>query len=277
MHNKILDISVIIPFHNKGKMTTDCVRSLLKFGPQVAEFILVNNNSNNEELKIVREFIEDYSNIRLLDYLEPFNYQKLNNWAVNNSKGKFILLLNNDTELVEKSRNLIEKMCQKASENSIGAVGCLLLYGDKKTVQHGGVYLIEGGLADHIAVGQRYKPSLKGTPIGLDYNKDKQLVAVTGAVTVVERRKFAQVGGFDEKFIVCGGDVDLCIRLNQAGFKTWYIGSGYILHKESQSRRGQKIPHNDFILSYKSYMTAYDEKNVDPFVGKYIYSEKQSA
>ena len=277
MHNKTLDISVIIPFYNKAKMTIDCVKSLYKFGPQVKEVILINNNSSQEELITIKNFIVDYKNIKLLDYLEPFNYQKLNNWAAGNSKGKFILFLNNDTELVEKSRNLIEKMYQKASEKNIGAVGCLLLYGDKKTVQHGGVYLIEGGLADHIAVGQKYKPSLKDTPIGLNYNKDKQLVAVTGAVTMVEKKKFIKVDGFDEKFIVCGGDVDLCIRLNKAGFKTWYLGSGYILHKESQSRRGQKIPHNDFILSYKSYMTIYDEKNVDPFVGKYLYKEQQSA
>jgi len=240
------------------------------YGPQVKEILLINNNSQQREVDQVLDFAQQRDSVKLLHYAKPFNYQKLNNWAVKQSTGKFILFLNNDTELVKNSIGLIESMYNKAKDKKIGAVGCLLLYGDNKTIQHGGVYLVTAGLADHIAVGKKYHQNNKDLPAGLDYTKNKELVAVTGAVTVVERKKFDEVKGFDERFIVCGGDVDLCIRLARAGYKAYYIGEGYILHKESQSRKGQIVPYNDFARSYQSYMQAYDKKNGDPYIGKYL-------
>lgn len=265
----MLDISVIVPFKDKSAMTIDCVESLFRFGPEVREILLVSNNSSDDEVSAVRAFADTHKNVTLLEYNHPFNYQKINNWAVQQSSGSFIMFLNNDTELRENSRGLIEKMCKKASLKKVGIVGCLLLFGDERTIQHGGVYLMPEGLAEHMYVTKKYQQVVNeaGTEkYPYDITKDLPMSAVTGAVQLVERSKLEAVGGMDERFIICGGDVDLCLRMNQAGYQTWFVGGGYILHKESQSRKFTPIPYNDFYWSYLSYVNGFDTSCGDPFL-----------
>ncbi|MFA5004390.1 MAG: glycosyltransferase [Candidatus Saccharimonadales bacterium] len=269
--NSKLDISVIIPFKDKAKMTLQAVSSLLEFGPPVKEIILISNNSSSEELKAVQSGIAAYPNSKVLIYNRPFNYQKINNWAVRRSSGKTIMFLNNDTELRPGSVGLIERMYKKAQSPSVGITGCLLLFGGEKTIQHAGVYLRPGGQAEHLYVTENYDRARaeKGTSrFPYDIDKDRPLSSVTGAVQVVQRKAFDMVGGFDERFIICGGDVDLCLRLNAKGRQTWYVGGGYILHKESQSRKFTPIPYNDFYWSYLSYVKGFDTKKGDPFLPK---------
>lgn len=269
-----LDLSVIIPFKNKASMTLECVESLFRFGPPVQEIILVSNNSSNQELAVVKNYAKERSKVlKVLEYNHPFNYQKMNNWAVKKSKGKFILFLNNDTELEHDSRGLIEEMYSKAQTSSVGITGCLLLYGDKKTIQHAGVFLLPRGMADHLYVGKRLTAALRGQgskDFPYSISESRPLTAVTGAVNIVERKKFDEVGGFNENFIIGGGDVDLCIRLNKKGYQTWYVADGikHIIHKESQSRSHKTIPYEDFYFSYLSYMQGYDMSVGDPFLPK---------
>jgi GT2 family glycosyltransferase len=270
----ILDISVIIPFKDKAAMTLQAVNSLLKYGPKIKEILLVSNNSNDVELDKIKEALLKLplDTIKLLVYNHPFNYQKINNWAVEKSSGKFILFLNNDTELVEESRGILEKMYAKASLPNVGITGCLLLYGDKKTIQHAGVFLMPKGMADHLYVGKKLSKvrkeggHTKEFPYSID--EDRQMTSVTGAVNIIERKKFDEVEGFDERFIIGGGDVDLCIRLNKSGNQTWYVAGGHIIHKESQSRAHKPVTYNDFYYSYLSYIQAYDPEVGDPFLPK---------
>lgn len=266
-----LDISVIIPFKDKSSMTIDCVESLLKFGPEAKEIILVSNNSTDSEVSAVRSYADDHNNVTLLEYNHPFNYQKINNWAVKQSTGEYIMFLNNDTELRENSRGLIERMHKKAGLKKVGVVGCLLLFGDERTIQHGGVYLMPEGLAEHMYVLKRYQQAVSqagSDAFPYDISKDMPMSAVTGAVQLIERRKLLEVDCMDERFIICGGDVDLCLRMNQAGYQTWFVGGGYILHKESQSRKFTPIPYNDFYWSYLSYVKGFDTTCGDPFLPK---------
>lgn len=268
MSKQALDISVIIPFKDKAKMTLSCVNSLIKYGPKVKEILLISNNSSEEELANIRAGISSISGAKLLVYDKPFNYQKIINWGASRVSGKYILFLNNDTELVSKSVGLLEHMYELAGKRRVGMVGCVLLYGDERTIQHAGVYLRPDSLGDHIYVGKMYKRALQsgGTkefPYGI--TKDREVTAVTGAVQLIDKTKFDKVGGMDENFVIGGGDVDLCLRLNAAGEQTWLTGKGYILHKESQSRSHLPIPFVDFYHSYLSYIKAFDLKVGDPF------------
>jgi GT2 family glycosyltransferase len=249
MNKEVLDVSVIIPFKDKARMTAQCVHSLLRFGPKLKEVLLINNRSSAIELEKLNQEINKYRNVSILDYNAPFNYQKMNNWAVSKSSGKFIFFLNNDTEFDTKSQGTIEAMCRLATKDDIGMVGCVLLYGDRRTIQHAGVFLRPGSLGDHIYVGEMYKEALKkGGTADFPYkiNEDRAVTAVTGAAQIIERKKFEAVSGFNEDFIICGGDVDLCIRLNKAGYQTWMSATGFIVHKESQSRSYKPIPYQDF-------------------------------
>lgn len=251
-------------------MTIDCIRSFLKFGPNVKEVLLVSNNSDSNELAKIRTRLPDLPGAKLLEYDHPFNYQRINNWAVSHASGEFILFLNNDTELTKRSRGLLERMYYKAKAPDAGITGCLLLYGDNRIIQHAGVFLMPRGMADHLYVGKKYSRALaeggKSAEFPYPIDKDIKMTAVTGAVSLVEKRKFLEVGGYDEHFIIGGGDVDLCIRLNQAGYQTWFVSGGYILHKESQSRSHIPISYNDFYYSYFSYMKGYDHEVGDPFL-----------
>ena len=252
-------------------MTLKCVETLLEYGPSVKEILLISNNSSGSEFEVVKAGVTLAKNARVLEYNHPFNYQKINNWAVKHTSGKFILFLNNDTELTKNSVGVLEAMHKKASEPDVGMTGCLLLYGDRKTIQHAGVYLRPGLHGDHLYVGDDYKAALAQTPKSkFPYNvrESRPLTAVTGAVQLIERKKFDVVGGFDEKFIICGGDVDLCIRLNKKGYQTWYVAGGYIIHKESQSRAYRPIPYIDFFHSYESYIRGFDLSVGDPFLPK---------
>lgn len=251
-------------------MTLTAVRSLLEFGPPLKEILLINNNSSSNELEVINEEISELPNVQVLDYAKPFNYQKMNNWAVKQSSGKAILFMNNDIELTPESIGLLEKMYKKAHLPKVGITGCLLLYGDKKTIQHAGVFLMPKGTADHLYVGKKLRNVLKNAGKTEDYpysiTQDRKMTAVTGAINIIERRKFDAVKGFDEHFIIGGGDVDLCIRLNKKGYQTWYVADGYIVHKESQSRSHKPIPYSDFYYSYFSYLQGYDQKVGDPFL-----------
>lgn len=265
-----LAISVIIPFKDKGEMTIDCVQSLIEYGPAVKEILLISNNSSQEELTAVRSYASQHTGlVKVLEYNHPFNYQKMNNWAVKQSTGETIMFLNNDTELRPNSTGLIEKMYKKCHEKDVGITGCLLLYGDERTIQHAGVYLMPEGMADHLYITKHYKAALlrkNEEEFPYDITVDRALTAVTGAVNLITRKKFDAVGQYDERFIIGGGDVDLCLRLNKKGHQTWYVSGGYILHKESQSRKKISIPYTDFYWSYLSYITGYDTKVGDPFL-----------
>lgn len=266
----MLDISAIVPFKDKADMTICAVKSLEKYGPTIKEVILVSNNSQLSELNKIRAFINKKDIYRLVEYNKPFNYQKMNNWAVSIASGKYILFINNDTELTKDSVGLLEKMYKKASDPEVGITGCLLLYGDRKTIQHAGVFLMPKGMADHLYVGKSFSKVKneggKSTTLPYSITQDRPMTAVTGAVNIVSKKKFDSVGGFDEKFEVCGGDVDLCIRLNKAGYQTWFVAGGYIVHKESQSRSHIPVSYNDFYMSYLSYIKGYDTDVGDPFL-----------
>lgn len=267
----ILDISVIIPFKDKAKMTAKAVASFVEYGPSVKEFLLVNNGSSEKELDEIKKLLVDFRNIKVIAYDQPFNYQKINNWAASQSTGTFLLFLNNDTEFNSESCGLLEKMHKRASKPDVGMVGCLLLYGDGKTIQHAGVFLRPGLLGDHMYVGKSYKKAAQNVgneEFPYDVDKSRPLTAVTGAVQLIEKRKFDSVNGFDERFIICGGDVDLCIRLNKQGSQTWYQSGGHIIHKESQSRVYKPVPYIDFYYSYKSYIKSYDLAQGDLFLPK---------
>lgn len=264
--NKPLDLSIIIPFKDKAAMTIDCLDSLHTYGESVKEILLISNNSSEQEVTHVKKAAEKYKNTRVVVYDHPFNFQAINNWGVSKTSGKVVMLLNNDIELDENSAGLLKAMYNKALEKNVGAVGCVLLYEDRSTVQHAGVYLIPGGTADHVYIGKKFSYAKSGNPLNI--NEGLQLSAVTAAAVMIERQKFDTINGMNEDFIICGGDVDMCLRLHEQGYKSWLVGAnhGYMIHKESKSRSMIAVPYVDFVESYKSYVRHFDPITGDPFV-----------
>ena len=172
----------------------------------------------------------------MLRYREPFNYSAINNFAARHARGSYLCLLNNDTEVVEPS--WLTELMRYAVRSDVGAVGAKLLYEDG-SIQHAGVVVGIGDAAGHP---HRFLPA--GRPGYFRMAHVPQFIsAVTGACLVVEKSKFEAVGGLDEeKLAVAYNDVDLCLKLEAAGWRNVYVPHAVLLHHESKSRGNDMAP-----------------------------------
>jgi GT2 family glycosyltransferase len=237
---KILDrkkVSVIIPTRNHGEDVDHCLKSIFaKTTYDDFEIVLLDNGSNEKaSLDTFQKWAKYDRRIKLLRYDVPFNFSKINNYAVAHSDGHYVLLLNNDTEVI--SGDWMEAMVEQAQRPSIGAVGALLLYPDD-TVQHAGVILGIGGVAGHSHKGfPSNAPGYFATLCTVN-----NFSAVTGACLMVRRSVYDQVGGLDEELTVALNDVDFCLKIREAGYRNVYLPHVKLYHFESKSRGYELTP-----------------------------------
>ncbi|MCL2884194.1 MAG: glycosyltransferase family 2 protein, partial [Oscillospiraceae bacterium] len=257
MQNQPL-VSIIIPMKDHWEMTRDCVASILKSSYRHFEIILINNNSElPDSLQWLEQIGVTDERIHVIDAAFSFNWSKLNNWGMKHAKGDVFVFLNND--IIVDSNDWLERLCENALRDEIGAVGCLLRY-ENGTIQHAGVGLGLGGWADHIFKGMR--PEHFGSPY-VSPMVNRNVLAVTGACLAVSRKTVEKIGAFDESFIICGSDVEFCLRAYRHGFFNLYDARVTLFHLESKSRDSY-IPDEDFKRSAESY--AFYLENGDPFL-----------
>ena len=151
--------------------------------------------------------------IKILVYADqPFNYSKINNWAIAQCNSSIICLMNDDIEVI--SDNWLEKLVIRVQISGVGAVGPLLLYPDNR-IQHAGVILGLGGVAGH-----QFSGLQKGVPWSFGQAENEQdLSSVTAACMVMRKEVFESIGGFNEDLAIAYNDVDLCIRIRRAGWR----------------------------------------------------------
>jgi GT2 family glycosyltransferase len=177
----------------------------------------------------------------------PFNFAALNNAAAAASDADVLVLLNNDTEVVQPG--WLERLVAEAQRPEVGCVAPLLEYGDGR-VQHAGVALGLFGVAGHPYAGLR--PG-EPTPFGPAAGGTRNWLAVSAACLVVERAAFAAAGGFDEAFTVTGQDVDLGLRLTAAGRRSLCVTDVRVVHHESRTRDGAAWHDGDAARSRGAY------------------------
>lgn len=242
-------VSIIIPTKDHAALLSVCIDSILEKSTYPNyEILVLNNNSEEQESFAYFERLaaDAASKTRVIDAPIPFNWSKLNNLGIAQAKGDFFVFLNNDIEVI--SPDWLEWLIGYAARQEVGVCGPLLLYPDG-TIQHAGVVMGIGGYADHIYKGMRLEQAQSSfVSPGLTRN----VAAVTGACMAVAREKIEKQGGFDESFIICGSDVELCLRLHQGGLCNVYIPQVRLIHHESKSR-GSRIPANDFTRSKEAY------------------------
>lgn len=224
-------ISIIIPTRDYAETLDTCLKSLFeKTTYKNYEVIVVNNNSVEEEtFNLFENYKSKYKNFKVIDANFEFNYSKINNLAVNSSDGEYIVLLNNDTEII--TGNWLEQMVGYASLPHIGAVGPKLLYPDT-TVQHAGVILGLGGVASHAYIGSKREELGMYGRLRVPYNYS----AVTAACLMVKKDKFIEVGGLEEDLMVAYNDMDFNIKLLQKGYYNICLPQVELFHFESKSR-----------------------------------------
>ena len=224
-------VSIIIPTKDRSKMLDNCLKSIYnKSTYKNYEVIVVNNRSEKDStLKLFELYKSKYDNFKVIDADYDFNYSKLNNDAVKECSGEYIILLNNDTEVLTK--NWIELMLGYAMQEHVGAVGVKLLYPDL-TVQHGGIVLGIAGIAANVYTDVDSESYGTFGRLLIPYNYS----AVTAACLMVKKDKYLQVGGLEEELKVAYNDVDFNIKLLEAGYYNVFLPMVNLIHFESKSR-----------------------------------------
>lgn len=223
-------VSILIPNKDHAADLKKCMDSIEeKSTYRNFEFIIVENNSTEEETFAYYKEIEKRDNVRVLYYKEDFNYSRINNFGAKEANGEYVLLLNNDTEMIEPDS--IKEMLDVCMRPDVGIVGAKLLYEDN-TIQHAGVIIGFGGVAGHAFIGQDRDDNGYFSRIISVQN----LSAVTAACLMVRRSVFDEVEGLNEEFKVAFNDIDFCLKVRKAGYLVVYNPYAQFYHYESKSR-----------------------------------------
>ncbi len=221
------------------------------------EIVVLNNNSTEPEtFEYFKDVQNKYKNVTVYDANFEFNWSKLNNYGFSLYDADVYVCLNNDVKII--NGDWLTRLVENAVRDDVGVVGGLLLYEDN-TIQHAGVVVGMGGWAEHVYKGK--EPVHYGSPYISPMVK-RNVTAVTGACLAVSKKTLDKIGRFDERFIICGSDIELGIRASRRGLFNIYDPNVKLYHYESKTRDSY-IPDVDFKLSYE----AYDQyrKNGDPF------------
>lgn len=234
-------VSIIIPFRDQTGATRRCVGALLGNTRYLNyDIVLVDNWSTSHESRGFLAEMEKRDRVRVLHSVEDFNYARLNNLAAAGNEAQYYVFMNNDVFISDPGW-LHRLVGEIQSRGDIGIVGGKLLYPDQ-TVQHAGVLVGVHGVAAHVHLGVNRD----------DYGYigrarlSQEFLAVTAACLLVDARLFHQVGGFDEKHLqVAYNDIDLCLKVHEAGYRILWCAGFVAEHHESLSRGSDLRPDQE--------------------------------
>ncbi len=227
--------SIIVPTRDAAVLlqrTLDGVLHRTAY-PRIEVIVLDNGSTDPAALATLASLAAD-ERVRVLPASGPFNYSALNNQGVAAAQGEVVVLLNNDMDVIEPG--WLSELVAHAMRPEVGAVGCKLLYAGG-TVQHAGIVTGMTGLAGHVFRGQPADaPALALT---------RNVSAVTAACLAMRRSVYLSCGGMDAVALaVSYSDVDLCLRLREAGLLIVWTPFACLLHLESVSRGADANPEN---------------------------------
>ena len=223
-------ISIIIPTRDNGSVLQRCVESIFeKSSYNNFELIIVDNGSIDADTLDYFETLQLRENIKVVRHDQPFNFSELNNLGARHASGSVYLFLNDDTEVI--TADWLEDLGAYAQLPHAGAVGAKLLYPNSNANQHAGILNLEDGPGHAFLNHNADSPGYYMRNL-LEYN----WLAVTGACLTVSAEKFNNLGGFDEALPIAYNDVELCMRLNEAGFYNTVCQAVRLIHHESLSR-----------------------------------------
>ena len=267
-------VSIIIPNYENKDVLKRCIDSLFNVNTyKNIEIIIVENNSSSKEIFDYYEEIQnEHDNVRVVTWSgKEFNYSAINNFGVSKAKGDYLLLLNNDTEVI--SPDAIQEMLGICMREDVGAVGAKLLYPDN-TVQHAGVVVGFGGVAGHVF--SRRLDNDPGYIMRAIVNYD--LSAVTGACLITKKNLYEEVNGLDENLKVAFNDVDYCLKIRSLNKMVVYNGFSKWHHYESVSR-GYETDMNK-LERFDSEVGLFQKKwekviiDGDPFYNRNLMNDK---
>ena len=230
-------VSILVPTRDRADLVRNCVEGLLA-GTAYENFevlILDNDSAEPTTFRLFAELSAD-RRVRVVPAPGPFNFSRINNIGVNQARGEILVFLNNDIEI--DGGDWLREMVSHALRPDVGCVGARLLYGDRH-VQHAGIVLQPGPLAMHV-FRRRHE-----SEVGFDAQLagTRTYAAVTAACLALRRSIFDRVGGFDERDLqVSFQDVDLCLKIEEIGYRNICTPFEPLLHLEGSSRSAEVTP-----------------------------------
>lgn len=225
-------VSIIIPTKDNAEVLATCVTSILgKNSYKNYEILIIDNNSQEATtFEYFDKIVAEHAQVKVLPYKQPFNFSAIVNYGVQHSKGEVIVLMNNDTEVI--NADWLREMVSHSLRSDIGAVGVKLFFPTGQ-IQHAGVFLYEEHPGNHI-----YQKKHKNDPGYFNkLNLIQNYSAVTAACLAVRKELYLQVGGFDETHLqVAYNDVDFCLKLQELGYRNLFTPFAQLFHYESLSR-----------------------------------------
>lgn len=256
-------VSILIPNKDHVEDLRKCMDSIDKRSSyRNYEYIIIENNSTDRETFLYYEEIKKRANVTVAVYQGDFNFSRINNFGEQYAKGDYLLLLNNDTEMI--GADCLREMLNYCMREDVGIVGAKLLYEDD-TIQHAGVVIGLGGVAGHTFVGaNRYAVGYqKHILCTQDYS------AVTAACLMVKHDLYRTVGGLTEELAVAFNDIDFCLKIRALGKLVVYDPYAELYHYESKSRGYEDTPEK--IRRFNSEISKFQKrwpeilKNGDPY------------
>jgi O-antigen biosynthesis protein len=256
-------VSMIVPTRDRVDLLGRCIAGLLeKTDYPELEILIVDHASELPETFAFFEKLKLDPRVRVLPFEGAFNYSAINNMAVAEAKGSIVALINNDIDVINSG--WLSEMVSLAIMEDVGAVGAKLVYPNNR-VQHGGIVLGVGGIANHFNYSlPRWATGYFGRNL-----LTSSVSAVTGACLVVRKSVFEEVGGLNEKDLpVAFNDVDFCLKLRRKGYRNVWTPHAELYHHESASRGIDDTPEKLARFKRESeYMLATwgPELQHDPF------------
>lgn len=272
-------VSILIPSKDHIEDLDRAIQSVInKTSYKNYEIIIIENNSELQDtFKYYEKIQKEHNNIKVVVWKKGFNYSAINNFGAKYATGEYLLLLNNDVEVINSE--WLTKMLGLAQREDVGCVGAKLYYPDN-TIQHGGIIVGLGGAAAHAHRCFKKKEYGYFLRLGITHN----LSAVTGACLLVKKSVFDEVNGLDESFEVAYNDVDFCLRVLKTGRVNVWTPYAELYHYESKSRGVDKLDESErfkgefdrFRERYKDFLEKGDPYyNVNLTLDKEDFSLRQ--
>lgn len=257
-------VSVIIPTKDHSDVLKTCVSSLRERSeyPMDKLEIIVVDNGSDEAKKAEYEKMADLYGYKYIYDPKPFNFSYMNNVGAKSATGELLLLLNDDTEIIEGK--WLSKMAAYAVKDEVGAVGAKLLYANTNKIQHVGVTNLAVG-PSHKLLALEDSESYYFGRNKLDYN----MLCVTAACLLVSKKKFDEVGGLSEDLKVAYNDIDFCFKLFEHGYRSVQCNGAVLYHYESLTRgmdEGNEEKYHRLLAEKEKLYGAHPwAKGFDPF------------
>ena len=238
-------VTVVIPTRSRETLLTRCLDGLARTDYPSIEVVVVDGGEQDGAAARWYRQWPPALQVRAVPWEGPFNYSAANNRGARAAGGEVLVFLNDDTELTEP--RWLQELVGWVTQPEIGLAGLQLLDCDG-TIQHGGAVVGMNGFAGHLFAGMAPgADSLLGSTMWY-----RNCLSVTAACVAIERSLFERIGGFDERFVLCGSDVVLGLDARFYGRRTVCSPYGGVRHLEGETR-GRDIPREDFFSSYWRY------------------------